>query len=98
MKEKKNNYLLRIGASVLSVLMIFIHVFASYHTVSKAETIYGDHIIEQGENIQYSDVFGAGSWSTHRYSWNGRIIYCIESNKGAPGNGANYGSSCMGDV
>lgn len=98
MKEKKNNYLLRIGASVLSVLMIFIHVFASYHTVSKAETIYGDHIIEQGENIQYSDVFGAGSWSTHRYSWNGRIIYCIESNKGAPGNRANYGSSYMGDV
>ena len=57
-----------------------------------------NHIITQGESIQYSDVFGAGGWSTHRYSWNGRIIYCIESNKGAPGNGANYPSSYMADV
>jgi len=103
-KRKRSRLLGRVVSAVMSALFIFLSVFNGFDFVSRAEISYNyeDATIVQGKNILYSTFMDGGSWNTHRYTWNDggteRIVYCIESNKGAPGEGgATYPRNYLAD-
>ena len=90
------------GASFLAVLTIFLSVFGSLNIQANADdeviNVNGDFPVVKGKNIPYNSFMDGGSWSTHMYTYNGRYIYCIESNKSAPPDGTtSYTHMYMGD-
>ncbi|MBR4579913.1 MAG: hypothetical protein IKO32_01620 [Lachnospiraceae bacterium] len=101
--KKLRRLMIRVGTAFAAAMLIILSVLGSLNITAKAggSIIYEDHPITVVESISYTEVFQGGSaaasWSTHRYLYDNRNVYCIESNKAAPADGTIYPASYIGD-
>lgn len=70
---------------LLAILTAFILLFSSM----SGKIIAKEYQINAGEKIKYPSWFDdSGSWSTRKYTVDGKIAYCLEASKHSPSDGS----------
>ena len=85
MKKRRNSFR-RCLCLLLSALTMVLGVTASSRFALHAEAAN----VVRGVNIPYNRYLNGATYSTHMYTVDGRIAYCIESEKSAVANGDYY--------